>query len=372
MNNKQTKNQNESSFKSASQWQLMYIKFKRNHLAIAGLVMLMIIYLSAIFAGFVGPYNLTTVHRKYPKAPPLLPKVIDEQGKFHLRPFVYGMKKEVDPRTFQTTYSLDKSQTYPVYFFIQGDEYKFFSLFKTNIHIFGVEEPGKIFIFGTDKNARDLFSRVFHGARISLTVGLVGVFLSLVIGTLLGIASGYWGGLIDTFMQRIIEVILSFPRIPLWLALSAALPANWSPLKIFFGITIVLSLVNWGGLARQLRGKILSMREDEFVLASRAAGGNTFWIIVKHLLPNCLSHIIVIATLSIPSMILGETMLSFLGLGIRPPMTSWGVLLEEAQHTRVLIQTPWMVIPAFFVIFTVLGFNFLGDGLRDAADPYSQ
>lgn len=354
-----------------SQWQLMYRKFKRNRMAVAGIVILALLYMGAILAEFIAPYNLETSHSKYLKAPPQLPRFVDEDGKFHLRPFVYGVERKLDMKTFKTTYVVNTEKMYPIHFFVRGDRYKFWGLFWTDVHLFGVEDPGKIFLFGTDKNARDLFSRVIYGSRVSLTVGLVGVFLSMILGSLLGIASGYWGGTFDNVVQRIIEILLSFPQIPLWLALSAALPPDWSPIKVYFGVTVVLSLVSWGGLARQLRGKVLSMRELDFIKAAITSGAGPLRIIVRHILPNTWSHIIVIATLSIPGMILGETALSFLGLGIRPPMTSWGVLLEEAQHTRVLMQSPWIVIPALFVIVTVLAFNFVGDALRDAADPYS-
>lgn len=357
--------------KGLSQWRLGLIKFKRNRLAIFGLCIIIVMYTVAIFANFFAPYSLSKTHDAYPLAPPQMPKFIDEEGELHIRPFIYDQKREIDLESMTMSYDLQTEKRYPIYFMVKGEKYKFLNVFNTDIHLFGVGDAGKIFLFGTDKNARDLLSRVIFGSRVSLSVGLVGVFFTIVLGVLIGIASGYWGGTLDNIIQRIIEVILSFPRIPLWMALAAALPAEWSPIKIYFGVTIVLSLVNWGALARQIRGKVLSMRESEYVLASKAMGASTFHIIIAHLLPNTLSHVIVIATLSIPAMILGETMLSFLGLGIRPPMTSWGVLLEEAQYIRVLMRSPWIVIPAFFVIITVLGFNFFGDGLRDAADPFS-
>ncbi len=234
-----------------------------------------------------------------------------------------------------------------------------------------MDEPGKVFLLGTDTLGRDLFSRVIYGGRISLTVGLVGVFLSLVIGSLIGVMAGYYGGLFDNISMRIVEVLLAFPQIPLWMALAAALPPNLDSIKVYFGITIVLSFIGWGGLARQIRAKVLALRDSDFVMAARVANCSDFRIIVRHLFPNTLSHVIVVATLAIPGMILGETTLSFLGLGIRPPMTSWGLLLSEAQATRVLLQQPWLLWPILPVMLTAIAFNLLGDGLRDAADPFA-
>ncbi|MBT5714132.1 ABC transporter permease, partial [Candidatus Poribacteria bacterium] len=234
-----------------------------------------------------------------------------------------------------------------------------------------VTSDGPMHLLGTDRMGRDLLSRMIYGARVSLTVGLVGVFLSMLLGSLLGTASGYWGGWADTAIQRVIELLAAFPPIPLWMALAAALPAGWSSIRVYFGITVILSLISWGGLARQVRGKVLSYREQDFVMAARASGAGHWYIITRHLLPGSYSHIIVIGTLAIPGMILGETALSFLGLGIRPPMTSWGVLLEEAQRVTVLLHYPWLIFPAVPVLIVVIAYNFLGDALRDAADPYS-
>ncbi len=233
------------------------------------------------------------------------------------------------------------------------------------------EEGGVVFLLGTDRLGRDLFSRILFGAQVSLTVGLLGVLISLALGSFIGTMSGFYGGAVDSIVQRVVEVLLAFPQIPLWLALAAAVPANWSSLKVYFGITLVLSIVNWAGLSRQVRAKALALRDMDFVTAARLAGTGDARIIARHLLPNIISHVLVVATLSIPSMILGETALSFLGLGIRPPMTSWGVLLSEAQYTRVLMRQPWLITPVAFVIAVVIAFNFVGDGLRDAADPYA-
>jgi peptide/nickel transport system permease protein len=243
-------------------------------------------------------------------------------------------------------------------------------LFPASIHLFGVEE-GIVSLLGTDGQGRDMFSRIIIGSQISLTIGLVGVALSLIIGAFLGVASGYFGGWVDNLIQRIIEIIRSFPPIPLWMALTAALPPHWPPLRVYFSITIILSLIGWTWLARQLRGKVLALREEDFVMAARLAGASNWWIIFRHLIPATFSHIIVISTLAMPAMILAESALSFLGLGLRPPLTSWGVLLQQAQNIQVLLLYSWLMIPGFFVAISILAFNFLGDGLRDASDPYT-
>jgi peptide/nickel transport system permease protein len=345
--------------------QLMWRRFKRNRLAVAGGIFLAVMYLSAAFAGFLAPYGVRTTHEQFASIPPQLPRFIDAEGKFHLRPFVYALGGKVDPATFKRVFAPDTSQRYPLQFFARGDSYKLFGFIPANRHLVTVQAPGKMFLLGTDKQARDLFSRVLYGAQVSLTVGLVGVAVSLLIGTLVGIATGLYGGFFDAVVLRIIEVLLAFPHIPLWLALAALV-------RIFFMISLVLSVVSWGSLALQVRGMVLSLREQDYIRAARYANASNSYIILRHLLPNTLSHVIVIATLAIPGMILGETALSFLGLGIRPPLTSWGLLLNETQHVRVLLQQPWILTPAIFVVATIIAFNFLGDGLRDAADPFSK
>lgn len=354
----------------ASQWRLMWWRFKKHKLAIISGIVLMIFYTIALFTEFIAPYDPHKYDVRYVFCPPQKIRFIDETG-FHLRPFVYGYRLEIDPVTLRRIYIIDKNKKYPIYFFVRGSEYKLFGIWKTDIHLFGVKE-GHIFLSGTDGMGRDLFSRIIYGTRISTTIGLVGVFLSFVFGIIIGGFSGYYGGMIDNFIQRLIEVIRSVPTLPLWMALSAALPPNWSPIRVYFGITIILSLIGWTGLARVVRSKFLSLREEDFIIAARIAGASESRIIFRHMLPSFLSYIIASLTLAIPDMIIGETALSFLGLGIRPPAISWGVLLQDAQNIRSVALSPWLLLPVIFVVIVVLAFNFVGDGLRDAADPYAR
>jgi peptide/nickel transport system permease protein len=364
--------EDDSKIKVLSVRQLMWLRFKRNRLAVFGAIVLLFFYFMALFAGFLAPYDPRMTHAEHPAAPPQLPQVFDQDGRFHWPPFVYATKSSVDPKTFRRSYLPIDETRYPLRFFAVGEPYKLFGLIPADIHLFQVDEPAKVFLMGTDRNGRDLFSRVVYGAQVSLTVGLVGVTLSLVIGTILGIMSGFVGGFFDNTMQRFIDILIVFPLIPLWLALAAAVPPTWSSVQRFFAISIVLSLVTWGALARQVRGSVLALRETDYVRAARYANASTWRIITQHLMPNTMSHVLVIATLAIPAMILGETALSFLGLGIQPPMTSWGLLLNEAQQTRVLLQQPWLLLPGVFVVVAIIAFNFIGDGIRDAADPFSK
>ena len=356
---------------SISPARLIWRRFLRNRLAIAGGIVLALLYLCALLADFISPIPYSEVHEDYVFVPPQLPRFIDEEGRFHLRPFVYGIESELDMDSFRWIYSEDQSVAYPIRFFVKGYEYRLLGLFPFDRHLYGVEEPAVLYLFGSDDLGHDMVAQVFHGARISLTIGLVGVTLTIVLGATLGTISGFYGGAPDMLIQRLIEFLMSFPAIPLWAALAAAMPPNWSPLQRFFAISVILSLVEWTGLARQVRAKVLAYREMEYSAAARAAGASDARIIFRHMLPNAFSHIIVVATLAIPGMILAETALSFLGLGIQPPQTSWGALLKQAQLVSVLLQQPWLLIPAFFVIAAVLTFNFVGDGLRDAVDPYS-
>lgn len=354
----------------ASQWQLMGRKFRRHKLARFSLVVLGVLYLGVIFAGFIAPQQLTSYDGKYTNCPPTRLHFIDADGRFHLRPFVYQIAMERDFETMQRVYTEDTSTRFPLKLFHKGLEYRFWGLFPTDIHLFGVDEPGRIFLFGTDSMGRDLFSRIVIGSRISLTIGFVGTIISLFLGVIIGGVSGYFGGVVDTIIQRLIEVVKSFPAIPLWMGLSAAIPPEISVVRVYFYISIILSFIGWTGLARVVRSKFIAMREEDYVMAASIAGCSTFRIIRTHLVPGFLSYLIVNVTLALPNMIIAETSLSFIGLGIRSPATSWGVLLQEAQEIHNVVLYPWLLIPLLFVIVTVLAFNFLGDGLRDAADPY--
>ena len=365
-----TVNTVDESYYLASQWQLMWRKFRRHRLAVAGGTVLALCYLVALFCVSLSPYDVGRRFPEYIYAPPARVHFVDADGRFHLRPFVYGLAKEVHPETWVSIYTEDTSRRFPLRFFVRGDPYKFWGVLRTDLRLFGLEEPGVVFLFGTDDLGRDLFSRVLYATRISLSISLVGVLLSFVIGCVLGGISGYYGGSVDMAVQRVIEFILSLPTIPLWLALAAALPAQWKPLQVYFGISIVLSAVGWTRLARVIRGKFLELREEDFVLAGKVAGASDRRIIAGHLIPSFLSFLIVSLTLAVPNMILAETALSFLGVGLRSPVVSWGVLMQEAQNVQTIALYPWLMIPGVFVVVTVLAFNFLGDGLRDAADPY--
>jgi len=354
----------------ASQWQLIWWKFRKHKFAIVALFVLGIFYLLAIFCEFFSPYGPLTRFEGYLNAPPQRIRIYSKDEGLQW-PFVYGMKREMDPETFRWRFSIDESKKYPLRFFVRGERYKFWGLFRTDIHLFGAED-GYVFLFGTNTLGRDLFSRIIYGSRISLSIGLVGVFLTFVLGLIIGGISGYFGGTIDNIIQRTIDFLISIPTLPLWMALSAALPRDWPVVKTYFGITVLLSVIGWAGLARVVRGKLLALREEDYAMAARAAGASEGRIITKHLLPSFASYIIVAITMAIPNMILGETALSFLGLGMQPPAVSWGVLLQEAQNIVAVAHHPWLLIPCLFVIVTVLMFNFLGDGLRDAADPYSR
>ena len=358
----------------ASQWQLVWWRFRKHRLAVVSIVVLVFMYLAAIFCEVVAPNAPLTFHQEFVYAPPRTIHFFDEQG--FRGPFVYGYTTVRNTATFKLDYAEDPERRYALGFWIKGEPYKLWGIFEGDRHLFGlhgmdgeIAEP--FFLLGADRLGRDLLSRIIYGSRISLTVGLIGVFISMVLGILIGGISGYYGGTVDIVVQRVIELLISLPSIPLWMGFSAALPPDWSPVKTYFGITIILSIIGWSSLARVVRGKFISLREEDFVVAARLINSSELRIILYHLVPSFSSHLIATLTLAIPGMILGETSLSFLGLGLQPPVISWGVLLQEAQNFQSVANAPWLLLPGIAVVIAVLTFNFVGDGLRDAADPYS-
>jgi peptide/nickel transport system permease protein len=354
----------------ATQWQLMWWRFRKHKLAIIGTIVLILYYLVAFgadFLAYVDP-EASEAHRSLMKPQPI--HWFDE-GSF--RPYVYRQIGNRDPMTFKRVYVPDTSKKIYLEFFCRGFEYKFLGFIPMNLHLLGVKDadPGEaIFLMGTDMQGRDIWSRLMYGTRTSMTIGLVSVALSLILGIALGGISGYYGGTIDTLVQRLIEILRSIPTIPLWMGLAAALPRHWSVTQVYFAITVIISLVGWTELARVVRGRFISLREEDFIMAAELIGCSKSRIIFRHMVPSFLSHIIAATTLAIPAMIISETSLSFLGLGLRPPAISWGVLLQDAQNIQALVISPWLLIPAIFVIIAILAVNFMGDGIRDAADPY--
>ncbi len=358
----------EAEIEVASQWKLMWWKFKRHKMAMIGGVVVIAFYSLALFCEFFAPVKFTTYNELYVYSPPQTLHFF-LNGKLY--PYVNGYKFVRDPISFKKAWAIDKTVIIPVQFFTHGDPYKLWGVFRGDLHLIGpknTQDP--FYLLGADKSGRDVLSRIIYSARVSLTVGLLGVSISLIIGILVGGISGLIGGPIDNIIQRVIEILISIPTLPVWLAIAAAVPLNWSALKVYFMITLILSLVGWTGLARVVRSKFLALREEDFILAARLDGVPGFRMITKHMIPSFLSHIIASITLSIPGMILGETALSFLGLGLRPPVVSWGVMLKDTQKVAVIANSPWLLYPAVAVVIVVLALNFLGDGLRDAADPY--
>ncbi|ASP81448.1 ABC transporter permease [Sinorhizobium meliloti] len=352
----------------ASQLRLMWWKFKRHKVALASGIFLAVLYGMILICEFLAPYDLHTRNVDFIYAPPQRIHFFHE-GEF-VGPFVYGRTMTLDMDTLKRNYADDTSKVEPIRFFCRGDDYRFWGLFESNLHLVCPAEGGQLFLLGTDRLGRDVLSRIIYGARISLTIGLLGITVSFVLGIVIGGLAGYHGGIFDLVVQRLIEVLQSIPSIPLWLSLAAIMPATWSPLLIYLGITVILGLLDWTGLARAVRSKLLALREEDYVLAAQLMGARSGRIIGRHLVPGFMSHLIATATISIPGMILGETALSFLGLGLRPPITSWGILLTEAKSVSVIAFYPWLLFPTIPVILVILAFNFLGDGLRDAADPY--
>ena len=359
------------SLSTAGQWKLAWVGFRRNRVALASGIVLGLLYLVTLLSGFLAPYGADHRFARRAYVPPQGLHLFTDEG-FHWPPFAYGLKTSVDERSGRTLYAPDRERIHPFRLFPRGDEHSFLGV-RTTLHLFGVDAPSGegLFLLGTDRQGRDLLSRILYGARISLTIGLVGVTISVLLGAVLGVTSGYFGGWIDELLQRTVEMLRAFPQIPLWMALSAAIPPDIDQVTSYFMITLILSLLGWTSLARIVRGKVLSLRSEEFVAAAELMGASHKRIIFRHLIPGVMGEIIVVATIAVPTMILAESALSFLNLGIRPPMTSWGVLLQDGRNLTTLYFHPWLLTPALFIVVVVLCFNFLGDAFRDAADPYT-
>jgi len=357
----------EETYYMASGRKLMWWKFKKHRIALIALPVIILLYLGAAFSEFFSPTAADKTHSSFKNCPPQIVRIWDEEDGL-CAPFVYGLNQTIDTTNFIRVYELDKTVRYPVSFFSSGEPYKLWGLIPGDVHLFSSEGP--MFIIGTDDLGRDMLSRVIYGSRISLSIGLAGVTLTFFLGLLLGALSGYIGGWVDSLIQRLIELLMCIPPIPLWMTLAASLPRDWSTLQTYMGIVVVMSLVNWTGLARVVRGMILANRGEDFVLAARISGARGSYIMRRHLMPTMASYIIVHLTMAIPGSIVGETLLSFLGLGLRPPVISWGVIMQSANNLHHIAGQPWLLMPLLWLVVASLCFNFIGDGLRDAADPY--
>jgi len=355
----------------ATHWQLMWWQFRKHRMAMSGTAVLGIFLIISLFAEFIAPYGSRTRNTRYLQGPPMGIHLFDDNWNFHLRPFIYGRVNKRDPVTFRLRAVVDTSKQISLRLFTRGETYKFWGLFKSDLHLFGAEK-GFVNLFGTDQLGRDVFSRLMYATRISLSVGAIGVFLAFTMGIFMGGIAGYLGGIADELIMRLMEFIRSIPTLPLWLALAAALPRDWSALKVYLAVTAILASIGWTHLGRRVRSKLLSLREEDFILSARLSGCSDARIIGRHMLPSFMSYLIVDLSVSFPYIILAETSLSFLGLGLRDPIVSWGVLLYSAQNIRTLAEIPWLLISGLFVVIAVLAFNFMGDGLRDAADPFAK
>jgi peptide/nickel transport system permease protein len=365
----------ETKVSVASQWQLMRWKFKKHKLAVISLYIIAIFSFVGLFCEFLAPSDPDKTDEIHKYVRPMGMSFFDQNHSFHIIPGVYGLTGSRNPDTLRLSYVPDKTQWHQFQLFVHGEPYKMWGLWSSDVHLLGLKNAPPdtpVFLMGTDRLGRDMLTRIIYGTRISLSIGIISVIVSLILGILLGGISGYYGGAADAIIQRVIEFVRSMPQIPLWLALAASLPPGWSSIRVFFIITLVFAMIEWTGLARVVRGRFLSLREEDFVMAARFSGASEPRIIFRHMLPSFLSHIIATLTLAIPRIIIFETTLSFLGLGLRPPAVSWGVLLQEAQNVQTVALSPWLLLPAVAVIITILAFNFMGDGLRDAADPYGR
>jgi peptide/nickel transport system permease protein len=354
-----------------SYFELVWRRFRRSTVSIIGAYIVIVLVVLSVFADFFSPTTLDTVDLKNAFIPPQTLHVFDSKGKFHLVPFVYGVETTIDPKTFRVFWAENKDKTYNLQFFVHTWKYKLLGFIPTDLHLIGLEKGGQLYILGTDKLGRDLFGKACEAGRVSLSMSLFGTIISIAAGSILGIASGYYGGGIDNALQRFTEFINAFPQLPLWMALAAVVPKTADAFTVFVIMSFIFALLSWTTLAREVRSKVLALRETDFILAAKEMGASDARIIFRHLFPNTLSHVLVILTLTIPGVILAESFLSFLGIGIQEPLISWGLLMRNAQNIQTLDQQVWILSPVVYIVMAVLGFNFLGDGLRDAADPYA-